>query len=147
MRFSKPIMIAAAAATAMVVSAGAAMAHGNIMNMFAPTSHSYSGTWPVTVTHSQFGNGTDCLTLTQGSGKAGSASLVAGGTKYPDGSFLVSKDILVVTITEPLSGQNGTLLFIAHANNGRIGEGIFENDRGGSDFDRGTLAFGMKGGC
>ncbi|MFY9738966.1 MAG: hypothetical protein WAK11_07905 [Candidatus Cybelea sp.] len=146
MRFSQRILIAAAA-TALVVSATPAIAHINTMNMFAPASHSYSGAWPVTVTHSQFGDGTDCLTLMQGSGNAGSASLVAGGQKYPDGSFLVRKDILVVTITEPLSGQNGALLFIAHANNGRIGEGIFENVRGGSDFDRGTLAFGMKGGC
>jgi hypothetical protein len=53
----------------------------------------------------------------------------------------------VVTITEPLYGQNGALLFIAHANNGRIGQGIFEDDRGGSDFDTGELAFGTKNGC
>jgi hypothetical protein len=148
MGFSKRILIAAAATTAMIISSGAAMAHinGNTMNMF-PASRSYAGTWPVTVTHSQFGNGTDCLTLTQNGGNGGQASLVAGGQKYPYGSFLVSKDILVVTITEPLYGQNGALLFIAHANNGRIGQGIFEDDRGGSDFDTGELAFGMKGGC
>jgi hypothetical protein len=150
MRFPKRISLTAAAATmAMVVSAAAAMAHinGNTMNMFAPASHSYSGAWPVTVTNSQFGNGTDCLTLTQNGGNGGQASLVAGGQKYPYGSFLVSKDILVVTITEPLFGQNGALLFIAHANKGHIGQGIFEDDRGGSDFDTGGLTFGMKGGC
>jgi len=111
MRSAKRILIAAVATIAGVVSAGPAMAHinGNAMNIFAPASHTYGGTWPVTVTHSQFGNGTDCLTLTQGSGNGGSASLVAGGQKYPYGSFLVSKDILVVTITEPLYGQNGAL--------------------------------------
>lgn len=149
MRSAKPILIAAVATMAVVVSAGPAKAHinGNTTNMFAPASHSYGGTWPVTVTHSQFGDGTDCLTLTQGSGNGGSASLVAGGQKYPYGSFLVSKDILVVTITEPLYGQNGALLFIAHANNGRIGQGIFEDDRGGSDFDTGELAFGTKNSC
>lgn len=149
MRFSKRILSAVVAATTMVASAGPAMAHINVstMNMFAPASHSYAGTWPVIVTHSEFSNGTDCLTLTQNGGNGGQASLVAGGQKYPYGSFLVIKDILVVTITEPLYGQNGALLFIAHANNGHIGQGIFEDDRGGSDFDTGELAFGMKGGC
>jgi hypothetical protein len=149
MRFSKPILIAAVATAAMVFSADAAMAHinGNTMNMLTPALHSYSGAWPVTVTHSEFSNGTDCLTLTQNGGNGGQASLVAGSQKYPYGSFLVSKGILVVTITEPLYGQNGALLFIAHANNGHIGQGIFEDDRGGSDFDTGELAFGMKGGC
>jgi hypothetical protein len=147
MRFSQQVLIAAVATTAMVVSAGAAMAHGNTMNMFAPALHNYSGAWPVTVTRSQFSNGTFCLTLTQSGSNGGSASLVANGKKYPYGSFLVSKDILVVTITEPLGSQNGALLFIAHANDGDIGKGIFEDDRGGSDFDTGTLAFGMKGGC
>jgi len=149
MRSSKRILIAAVATMAVVVSAGPAMAHinGNTMNMFAPASHSYGGAWPVTVTHSQFGNGTDCLTLTQNGGNGGSASLVAGSQKYPYGSFLVSKDILVVTITETLYGQNGALLFIAHANNGHIGQGIFEDDRGGSDFDTGELAFGTKNSC
>jgi hypothetical protein len=149
MRFSKRILIAAVAATAMVISAGPAMAHinGSTMNMLIPESLSYSGAWPVTVSNSEFSNGTDCLTLTQNGDNGGSASLVAGGQKYPYGSFRVNKDILVVTITEPLYGQNGALLFIAHANNGHIGQGIFEDDRGGSDFDTGTLAFGMKGGC
>jgi hypothetical protein len=150
MRFSQQILVAAVATTAMVVSAGAVMAHGfssGTINMIAPGSHSYSGSWPVTISHSQFSNGTDCLTLTQGGSNGGSASLVAGNQKYPYGSFRVSKDILVVTITEPLYGQNGALLFIAHANNGHIGQGIFEDDRGGSDFDTGELAFGMKNGC
>jgi hypothetical protein len=150
MRLLQSNLIAAVAAITVAVSAGAATAHGyngGAMNMVLPASHGYSGSWPVTVSHSQFSNGTDCLTLTQGGSNGGSASLVAGNQKYPYGSFRVSKDILVVTITEPLYGQNGALLFIAHANNGHIGQGIFEDDRGGSDFDTGELAFGMKNGC
>jgi hypothetical protein len=148
MHFSRRILIAAVAATAMVVSAGPAMAHINGSTvMVDPDSHSYGGAWPVTVTHSEFSNGTDCLTLTQNGRNGGSASLLANGQKYPYGSFLVIRDILVVTITEPLYGQNGALLFIAHSNSGHIGSGIFEDDRGGSDFDTGDLAFGMKGSC
>jgi hypothetical protein len=62
MHFTQRIIIAAAAVTAIAVSAGPAMAHGyNGNTMFVPASHSYSG----------------------------SASLVSGGQKYPYGSFLV----------------------------------------------------------
>jgi len=148
MRFTQRIITVAATA-AVVVSAGPAMArgyNGNVMNAFAPASQSYSGAWPVTISHSQFSNGTGCLTLT-GSGSSGSASLVFGGQKYPYGSFLVINDILVATIQEPLYGQNGSLMFAAHARGGRIGHGLFENVEGGSNFDTGNLAFGAKNGC
>jgi hypothetical protein len=67
MRFSRRILIVAAATAAMVVSTGAAIAHvnGSIMNMITPTSQSYSGSWPVTVSHSQRSNGMYCLTLAE----------------------------------------------------------------------------------
>jgi len=38
-------------------------------------------------------------------------------------------------------------MFIVHAAQGHIGQGIFENIEGGSNFDFGALAFGMKNGC
>jgi len=113
--------------------------------MFVPASISYSGAWPVTVMRSYRSNGTGCLTLTGNA--SGSASLVFGGQQYPSGSFLVINYILVATIQEPLYGQNGALMFIAHANHDHIGQGIFENIEGGSNFDFGALAFGMKNGC
>jgi len=106
----------------------------------------YSGSWPVTVTGSQRSNGTACLTLT-GNARGGQASLVSGSQKYPYGSFLVLNGILMVTISEPLYGQNGALMFTASASHGHIGQGIFENIEGGSNFDFGSLAFGMKNGC
>ncbi len=149
MRFSRPILIAAVAAAAMAASAGAAMAHGYYgapASMMFPASHNYSGSYPVTITHSQFDNGTDCLTLS-GSGNGGQASLVAGSTKYPYGSFLIINGIIVVNITEPLYGQNGSLFFIAPASRGHIGAGVFEDNRGGSSFDAGDLTFGSKKGC
>jgi hypothetical protein len=146
MRFSQRILIAAVATTAMLVPAGAAMAHGNGYAMFVPTSRSYGGAWPVTISHSQRSNGTGCLTLTQNA-SGGSASLVFGSQKYPYGSFVVVNDILVANITEPLYGQNGALMFIAHADQGHIHDGAFENIEGGSNFDFGALAFGKKNGC
>lgn len=149
MHFSQRTLTTAVAATALAASAGAAIAHGytgSPANMMFPTSRGYSGSWPVTITHSQFHNGTDCLTL-NGRGNSGSASLVAGGTKYPFGSFLVLNGILVATIVKPSGSQNGSLVFIAPASRGHIGQGIFENIEGGSNFDTGDLTFGMKNGC
>jgi hypothetical protein len=147
MRFTQRIMIAAA--MAVVVSAGPAMAHGyngNTINTFVPASRGYSGAWPVTIKGSQFSNGTGCLTLTENA-SGGSASLVFGSQKYPYGSFIVINGILVANITEPLYGQNGALMFVASADNGHIGRGAFENVEGGSNFDFGELAFGKRNGC
>ncbi|MGB8907891.1 MAG: hypothetical protein WCC84_04020 [Candidatus Cybelea sp.] len=149
MRLSQQILIAAAATAAIVTSSGAAMAHinGGATNMIAPASQSYSGSWPVTVTHSQRSNGTYCLTLAENGRNEGAASLVMGSQRFPFGSFVVIKGILMATISEPLYGQNGALTFTADAHRGNIGQGIFENIEGGSNFDFGALAFGMKNGC
>ncbi|MGB8909794.1 MAG: hypothetical protein WCC84_13710 [Candidatus Cybelea sp.] len=148
MRFSQEILIAAVTAAAMSVSAGAAMAHINGSPMMAaPASQSYSGAWPVTVTHSQFSNGTYCLTLTGNGRNGGSASLVMDSQKYPYGSFVVVNHIIIATIVKPSGSQNGALTFTADAHRGNIGQGVFENIEGGSNFDFGKLAFGMKGGC
>ena len=149
MRFSQAILIAAVATMAMVVSAGSAMAHinGSTLNMIAPDSHNYTGAWPVTVTGSQFHNGTACLTLTQNGGNGGGASLVMDGQRYPYGSFLVINHILMATIVKPSGSQNGALTFSASANRGHIGHGLFENIEGGSNFDFGALTFGTKNGC
>ena len=84
MRFSQSILIVAVATMAMIVSAGSAMAHinGSTLNMIAPDFHSYTGAWPVTVTGSQFDNGTACLTLTQTAAMAAGrrSSWTANGT-------------------------------------------------------------------
>ena len=148
MPFMQRTIVAAAAVIASVVSAGPALAHGynGILNRPVPASHSYSGAWPVTISDSQRSNGTGCLTL-NGSASGGSASLVFGNQKYPYGSFFVLNGLLMATITEPLYGQNGALMFIASAHHGHIGQGLFENVEGGSNFDAGELAFGNKNGC
>jgi hypothetical protein len=144
MRFARGIVIAAVAGFAGFSSPGAATAHvyGNTVNPFDPASRSYNGAWPVTVSQSQRSNGTGCLTL-----NGGSASLVFEGQKYAYGSFLVMNHLLIATITEPLYGQNGALMFIVPTKRGQIGQGIFENIEGGSNFDAGTLTFGAKNGC
>jgi hypothetical protein len=148
MRSTRQTLIAAAATAAIVLSTGVGMAHGfNGMNMIAPASQSYSGSWPVTVKGSQFSNGTFCLTLTQSGKNGGSATLIKGDQKFPYGSFLILNGILMATIQEQLYGQNGALTFTADAHRGNIGQGMFENIEGGSNFDFGKLEFGMKNGC
>jgi hypothetical protein len=145
MRFSQWTLLATVAAAAMIVLTEPAMAHGyngNAMNMVDPASHSYSGSWPVTVTRSQHSDGTYCLTL----GASGSASLDIGSRKY-NGSYLIINHTLVATIEAQGYSQNAGLLFIGSARRGNIGPGVFEDVYGGSDFDSGALAFGMKGGC
>jgi hypothetical protein len=137
MHFSQRILIVVVATAALLFSAAAAQAHA---------SRGFTGEWPVTIANSQFSNGTDCLTL-NGNDRSGTASLVAGSQKYPYGSYVVVRGILVANITEPLYGQNGVLTFTAHASNGHIGQGVFEDLRGGSNFDFGDLTFGTKNGC
>lgn len=122
----------------------------------ATAQESYSGSYPLTVTHSQFGNGTYCLTLTDDgdygwphSGTASLVSQVVGGS-LPYGIFQVIDGTLVVTVEQPLggSGQNGSLVFIAPARDGNIvGKGVYDNVAGGETFDSGKLVFGMNGGC
>jgi hypothetical protein len=150
MAFSRRVLIAAVATTVMLISAGAAMAHGynsNTMNILVPESHSYSGSWPVTVSRSEHGDGTSCLTLTGTSKNGGSASLVSGSAKFPYGTFQIFNHTLVATIQAQGYGQNAGLVFIGSANRGNIGPGVFDEVYGGEAFVEGALAFGMKGGC
>lgn len=137
---SQLIVLAAVASLATVFSGAPAMARG-----FAQSGN-YTGSWPVTVTHSQRSNGTYCLTLNQNSGNGGSASLVIGGQKYPFGTFQIFNGTLVATIQAQGYGQNAGLVFIGKAR-ATIGPGVFDEVYGGEAFEEGALAFGMKGGC
>ena len=151
MRFSQRILIAAVVAMATAISAGPAMAHGyssGTMNMVVPELHSYSGNWPVTISRSQRGDGTGCLTLNENGRNSGSASLVFGSESFTFGTFQIFNHILVATIqSQGGNGQNAGLVFIGTANRGNIGPGVFDEVYGGEAFVEGALAFGMKGGC
>ena len=153
MQYLQRILITIAVTMAVVASGNAAMARGFIANgpemLGAPMTRSFSGNWPLTVTHSGGANGTYCLTLTDngsiGWPHSGQASLAHVGD---GGTFQVINHDLVVTIQSPgASGQNEGLVFVAHAGNGTIGSGIYEGVYGGEEVDSGVLVFGMKGGC
>ena len=115
----------------------------------AAIAQSYTGNWPMTVTKSQYANGTYCLALTDdGSGgfpHSGEAELVPLNGTYP-GAFQVINGILTVTIPEPEGSTLGFLIFIGHASDGHITKGAYDLAYGGFN-DAGVLAFGAKGGC
>lgn len=134
----------------MVVSTGAAIAHGSngyAMDVIGPAAHNYNGSWPVTITHTQHGDFTGCLTLTGSGSNGGSASLVLGSQKYTFGTFQIFNHTLVATIEAQGYGQNAGLVFIGSAGRLSIGPGVFDEVYGGEAFSEGALAFGMKGGC
>ena len=138
--FALCTLIAIAATTAVITSSSAAMAA------------SYTGSWPLTVTHSRNSNGTYCLTLTDGGylgwRHSGGASLVTSYGKLPYGTFQLIDHTLVATITQPGGSQNAGLVFTAPAGHGGIGrQGLYEQVYGGSENDSGVLMVGMKGGC
>jgi hypothetical protein len=107
----------------------------------------YSGSWPVTVSKAARGDGTYCLILKETQRNAGSASLTGNGTNQPFGTFFIVNHLLVATIQQPGGYSDAGLVFIGPANNGNIGNGVFEQVYGGENSDSGHLSFGMKGGC
>ena len=134
-------LLAFVTALPIVVSAGAAMGAGG----------SYTGNWPITVTHSQNSNGTYCLEVTDdgsfGWPHSGLAMLeINGQTLY--GTFqLIGHDFTVTNEDPGGQGQNAGLVFVASAGNGKIGKGAYDEVYGGEEFDSGVATFGTKGGC
>jgi hypothetical protein len=151
MRFQERILIGTLAVSVAALSAGAATAYGYSGGLRAAAGHSYTGSYPITVTKSQRSNGTGCLTLTDngsfGQPHSGSATLVFGSQKFTFGTFQVINRELFATIQAQGYGQNAGLVFVGAASRGIIGQGFFEDVYGGEDFDSGALAFGTKGGC
>jgi hypothetical protein len=141
MHFSQRILILAVGITATLLSTNAAGARGVAGGMLPmePLAASYTGSYPVTISHAKVGNGTYCLTLDQTAKNAGSASLVEGTQKFPYGTFQIFNHTLVATIQAPGYGQNAGMVFIGSAHRGKV--------YGGEAFVEGALAFGMKGGC
>jgi hypothetical protein len=129
------MLLAIAAAVPLVCSASAAMAQ------------SFSGKWPLTVTRSQFLNGTYCLTVTEdGSGgwpPGGSATI----PQEPYGVFEVIKGKFLVDIVVPAQGQNEVLEFTADGHNGMISNGAAQLIAGGEPLDSGEMVVGKKNGC
>lgn len=147
MKFLQLTLGIVVATMAMTFSAGAVTAHAIAPLLTIGDRVTYSGGWPVTISHAARGDGTYCLTLKETARNSGSASLTGNGTNQPFGTFLIINHILVATIQQPGGSQNAGLVFIAPANDGNIGNGVFEQVYGGENFDSGHLEFGTRGGC
>ncbi|MGA2424399.1 MAG: hypothetical protein ABSG07_10370 [Terriglobales bacterium] len=115
----------------------------------AAMAQSYSGNWPMTVTKSQYANGTYCVALTDdgsaGWPHSGGAVLVPETGTYP-GIFQVIDGLLTVNIPAPAGANLSFLLYTARASGGHIGKGVYNLAYGGFN-DSGVLVFGAKGGC
>ncbi|MBV9718311.1 MAG: hypothetical protein JOZ77_03270 [Candidatus Eremiobacteraeota bacterium] len=147
MRFLPAVSSVVATTVALAVLGSAAVAHGIVPTFIMDGRVSYSGSWPVTISKAPRGNGTYCLTLKETGRNAGSASLTGNGSNQPFGTFFIINHILIATIQQEGGSQNAGLLFIAPANNGNVGSGVFEQVYGGENSDSGRLVFGTKGGC
>jgi hypothetical protein len=113
----------------------------------AAMAHSYTGNWPVTVSHSQRGNGTFlklrqwCLRLTpQRAGHAGQRRRnafrhIPGHQRAPRGDD-----------RQPGETNLGGLVFVGRASNGHIGTGTYDQVYDREDFVSGVAVFGAKGG-
>jgi hypothetical protein len=129
------MLLAIAAALPLVVSAGAASAQ------------KYSGNWPLTVTHSQFLNGSYCLTVTDDGSEGWPHSGSATIPQYQYGIFQVIHGKFMADIIVPLEGQNGVLVFTGDARAGNIGNGAVAQIEGGEPLYSGEMTVGKRGGC
>ena len=152
MRSLKPSLIAIAVTMVVAVSANATMANGFSRNvplaLNTVATNSFSGKFPLTVSGSRGSNGTFCLTLVDNgslgrphSGQASIANVGNGGT------FEVINNDIVVTIQSEGLAQAEGLVYVAHAANGTLGNGVYDGVLTGESVDTGLVTFGKKGGC
>ena len=107
---------------------------------------SYNGTWPITITNSQYYNGNYCLTLSGSNG--GGAELSGGQLGNLYGNFQVLGKNLVVIVPEPTGGGfNWGVEFFLPARNGTLAKGTFLVDEDGSLESPGNATVGTKNGC
>lgn len=131
------ILLALASALLVATATGAAAA-GN---------GSYTGRWPLTVTHSTFTNGNYCLTVTDDGSEGWPHSGEATIPEYQYGVFQVIHGKFMVDIVVPLQGQNGVLVFTSAGHNGSFGNGAAVLIEGGEPLDSGVMTVGKRGGC
>jgi hypothetical protein len=112
----------------------------------AATAQSYTGNWPITISHSHFANGTYCLMLTESGPYSGTASVNGFGEVI--GTFQIINGLLVVTIDVDGSGaEPASVLFIGNASGGNLSKKGFYEQAQGEVSDSGALQFGTKNGC
>jgi hypothetical protein len=118
-----------------------------LLSASAAMAGTYSGNWPLTVTHAQHIDGKYCLTLTDDGSLGWPHSGEASMPGLPYGTFQLIEHKLTVVIQEQGEGQNAGWVFSPTAGNGSVGKGSTVVVYGGEALDSGAVVFGKKGGC
>lgn len=106
---------------------------------------SYNGSWPITITNSQYYNGNYCLTL---SGSSGGGAELSGPLGDLYGNFQVLGRNLVAIVPEQTGGGfNWGVEFILPARSGTLAKGTFLVDEDGELESPGSATVGTKNGC
>jgi hypothetical protein len=108
---------------------------------------SYSGNWPLTISHSLFMNGTYCLTVTDDGSEGWTHSGEATVPEYTYGIFQVIHGKFVAGIVEPAGGQNDVLVLTSNGRDGVFDDGAAVLEAGGEPLDSGVMKVGKRGGC
>lgn len=108
-------------------------------------SADYSGSWPITITNSQYYNGNYCLMLS--GAIAGSAELNGPlGDLY--GNFQVlGKNLIAIVPEQTGGGFNWGVEFVLPAANGILAKGTFLVDEDGELESPGRAKVGTKNAC
>ena len=106
---------------------------------------SYNGSWPVTITNSQYYNGNYCLTL---SGSTGGGAELSGSLGNLYGNFQVlGKNLIAIVPEQTGGGFNWGVDFILPAKNGALAKGTFIVDEDGELESPGGVKVGAINGC
>lgn len=107
---------------------------------------SYDGNWPVTVTHTQFYDGSYCLEL---SGSIGGGATLTGPLGTLSGNFQVlGKDLIAIVPEQNGGGFNWGVEFVLPAKDGVLAaKGTFLVDEDGELESPGRATVGSRNGC
>jgi hypothetical protein len=139
MYFKRSFLFVAAFALTFAALPSATAAHDLSMR---PTARAYDGSYTFTISKTQHGDFSGCLTLTA----SGLATATIGSQKYSGGTYSVLNGILAATIPAQGYGQNAGMVFIADATR-NLTKGYYDEVYGGEAFLTGKLAFGAQGSC
>ena len=112
----------------------------------AGTTVGYNGNWPITISNTQFYNGSYCLEL---SGSTGGGATLTGPLGTLSGNFQVlGKNLIAIVPEQTGGGFNWGVEFVLRARNGVLAaKGTFLVDEDGELESPGKATVGTLNGC